>query len=680
MWIAKIELVCFKSYVHQVFTFPPPTENGNIVLIGGMNGFGKTSLLEAIHLCLYGKEAMHWLGRTRENRSYPIFLKNALHHKANAVDQDEKMKVRIEIRKNAEEAFTVSRTWFFKANGDYQEEEVLVTEIADNFSPSRPRQEEELPAILNDRFVPAHLASFFFFDGEEIEKLADPTRFKEVKQSIESLLGVHLLRGVEQRLTSYQQKTRNTEMINVDEIKYQMLSGTVIEQNKRHEDLRQNDDRNKMNLRELEEDREDLIARLASLGGGVEVASVKDIVEKQDKAKNDITECEKKMADLLADKLPFHCVGQARLEALNTQLTAEIERENWEAGRKVMAPQKDVFKQAFTQQALRLTPPLDASQRAELMQIIDATWDSLFHPLPKRCAEKIIHTYLTNLNRQDLLAFMENMPLGAAHVRDILRRKASSERELRELKQQLTRVEGIDADGTLAELKEKLRKVNDDIDRQNIVKGDLARAINGLQNELEQGRKTLAKMEEARARAAGPQSKIAKAQRVRELISALLPKLFGLKTRELSQAVTETYRLLTHKEENQRMTITIDETGESRFFSNDREVPFDRSAGENQLFATALLAGTAKVSGVSAPLVIDTPLARLDSQHRKNLLEFWRRQEPRQVILLTQDEEIDAAAREHLGNAVGKTWLLVHENEDDGAAETIARENQYFWR
>lgn len=54
MWIQKIELSNFKAYQNQVFEFPMPENGKNLVLIGGMNGHGKTTLLEAIYLCLYG--------------------------------------------------------------------------------------------------------------------------------------------------------------------------------------------------------------------------------------------------------------------------------------------------------------------------------------------------------------------------------------------------------------------------------------------------------------------------------------------------------------------------------------------------------------------------------------------------------------------------------------------------
>ncbi|WP_213378402.1 ATP-binding protein [Allochromatium tepidum] len=50
MWISRLELQNFKSYSHQVFNFPRPTNGKHVIVIGGRNGYGKTTLLEALYL------------------------------------------------------------------------------------------------------------------------------------------------------------------------------------------------------------------------------------------------------------------------------------------------------------------------------------------------------------------------------------------------------------------------------------------------------------------------------------------------------------------------------------------------------------------------------------------------------------------------------------------------------
>jgi DNA sulfur modification protein DndD len=119
--------------------------------------------------------------------------------------------------------------------------------------------------------------------------------------------------------------------------------------------------------------------------------------------------------------------------------------------------------------------------------------------------------------------------------------------------------------------------------------------------------------------------------------------------------------------------------GTARLLSaTGQEITFDRSAGENQIFATALIAGLAKVANVKAPLVVDTPLARLDGKHRANILDFWTSDKNRQVILLSQDKEIDAELLRGKTHSIAKTYLLEYDDVGDGIGRTTAKPDAYF--
>lgn len=104
-------------------------------------------------------------------------------------------------------------------------------------------------------------------------------------------------------------------------------------------------------------------------------------------------------------------------------------------------------------------------------------------------------------------------------------------------------------------------------------------------------------------------------------------------------------------------------------------LPPDRlSAGERQLLATSVLWGLARASGRPLPTVIDTPLGRLDSSHRRRLVTHYFPLASHQVILLSTDEEIAGGYFEALKPFVGRAYHLRFDEER--AATTV--EPGYF--
>jgi DNA sulfur modification protein DndD len=98
-------------------------------------------------------------------------------------------------------------------------------------------------------------------------------------------------------------------------------------------------------------------------------------------------------------------------------------------------------------------------------------------------------------------------------------------------------------------------------------------------------------------------------------------------------------------------TTLIDRTG--------AELPKDSlSAGEKQIYAISMLWALARTSERPLPMIIDTPLARLDSEHRANLIERYFPAASHQVILLSTDTEVDLELLEDLGQSVSHTYHL----------------------
>ena len=96
------------------------------------------------------------------------------------------------------------------------------------------------------------------------------------------------------------------------------------------------------------------------------------------------------------------------------------------------------------------------------------------------------------------------------------------------------------------------------------------------------------------------------------------------------------------------------------FDSSGRDVTDYRlSAGESQLFALALITAVGTIVGDRLPLLIDTPLSRLDTRHRESVLDMLSARRS-QTILLTQPEEISARHLSRLKHVLGAALHLVH--------------------
>ena len=93
--------------------------------------------------------------------------------------------------------------------------------------------------------------------------------------------------------------------------------------------------------------------------------------------------------------------------------------------------------------------------------------------------------------------------------------------------------------------------------------------------------------------------------------------------------------------------------------------------GEKQLFAISTIWALREVSGVPMPVIIDTPLGRLDGDHRSNMVQKYLPRASHQVMLLATDTEVDEELLDELNPALSHAYRL---NYDDSVSQTIVEE------
>ena len=149
-----------------------------------------------------------------------------------------------------------------------------------------------------------------------------------------------------------------------------------------------------------------------------------------------------------------------------------------------------------------------------------------------------------------------------------------------------------------------------------------------------------------------------------EYARRLRAKKIGLLERYVGEAV----QTLLHKR-NFIHHISIDpETFEATMYdSNDNEIPRDTlSQGELQMMATSVLWGLARTSGRPLPFMIDTPLARLDAEHRSNLTERFFPLASHQILLFSTDTEIRVDDYTKLRRYVSRSYTIQYDPDSAG--------------
>ena len=138
------------------------------------------------------------------------------------------------------------------------------------------------------------------------------------------------------------------------------------------------------------------------------------------------------------------------------------------------------------------------------------------------------------------------------------------------------------------------------------------------------------------------------------------------KTGVLGKSITQCYKQLANKRNMIDCIIMDPDTLDIRYLDFEaNEVPKDSlSAGEKQLMVIAILWALAICSKKKLPVIIDTPLSRLDSMHRSSLVTTYFPKASDQTIILSTDSEIDQNYYDMMKDFVGDEFTLEYSDEE----------------
>ncbi len=687
MYLTRVKLRNWKLYGgdHE-FSFPEPGRRQNVVLIGAKNGYGKTSLLEAIILGLYGADGLDIVPRAdaggddnRRRLSYRKFIQEARHQLAGRTESDD-AEVELQfIDPNDGRAITIRRTWRFGINGHLLGDGEQVHIEVDGARKIPGRNDD--PADFARRWVaqaalPSHLAHFFLFDGERVQSLANREMAAQVRVGIEGFLGVRLMRDLADDLGSYATKTR-TEVPAAEDSALFELRAELERIDRELSTLHAEEVEHERALEAATRESEQLQTRLASMGGG-SAKNVQRLMDQRGAVEREQRQRTTELTELVGTDFALALTGSRIRQQVRLRLQGEQKLASSLAAIESSRGRIGRFIAALRAAEPAFQPELSQAQDAALAQKIGAAWTSIWHPPEDGCATEFRHAALTEHDRPRIIERLDQAEqLGEDSLATLLDKIRDADIEMKRLQSQINTYAGIESE--LEELSKQLTETSNTAGRYAEKLRDNERRRKALQDDRNQRYAALQQKQALIDRARPFVAKAEVAERLQAVIPKFIDAAVGERVDEIARHMTRAFREMAHKSHVEE--ITIDKDCNVRLLNKrgDDLRTLDQSAGENQIFAFALISAIAQAADVRFPIVIDTPLARLDAAHRTRVLRHFAANAGEQIIFLSQDTEIVGEFKDAIATKIKKTYRIEHEAVPGSASgRAVVREHDYF--
>ena len=677
MYISQIKLRDWKPFTSASFEFPAPEEDRNIILIGAPNGYGKTSLFEAIVLGIFGRNGLPLIARSpfyggdneKLATSYKSFLEKALHQGATAAGRSS-CSVKIIFVDDDDEPLEIQRIWHFTDAGVYrpQDEEVLIftgttrKAVGPSTSSQGNDRADWFREYIAEKLLPFTLAHFFMFDGEQVSVLAEREMSAQVRSGIEGLLGIPVLKTLAKDLRNYAEVRRKDSPKGSDKTMDRLDS----ERQQLDSDLENRVERfAKIEpvLAELREERDRLMRELASFGAGSQ-AQLQEQFEQIKNYERAIDQGHAELEKLMMKDIALALSGMTLRTNLKERLRRETVRDRWESGKNQGDSNLERFIGAVDIGISGINPTLSDAQRNAVLGCTRGAWVNLWYPPPDDCAEDYLHPYLNELERSKVIECLDDLDaLSAPTIVELLNRIAADGDALKHLQEEVTRTETVAPQ--VDKKRERLSQLNHEIEHHHQESEALKREKSALESQMNQKNIELSKLTGQLDQAKPSARRATMAIKVASMVDKIVASAVPSQINAIAGAMTEAHRSMAHKK-GLVERIDIDEHCDVRLFNVDGVDlrSYDLSAGEKQIFTQALISAVSSVSGRGFPMVVDTPLGRLDIKHRKGVLNHLVERR-HQVILLSTNTEVVGEYLRGIAPHVQKKYLMNFERVGD---------------
>ncbi|MEL6675216.1 MAG: DNA sulfur modification protein DndD [Bacteroidota bacterium] len=653
MLIKKLRLENFGVYLgqHDFDLSPGPDPKQNMIGIRGQNGVGKTTILEALQLSVMGALSLDY----RVSQSHlETYLESRIHQsRTKPSEVINQAKVELELQylfAGDPSTFRIQRSWEKVLNGfshslSLLENDTEITEIS----------EKEKELYIRQLISPG-IANLIFFDGEQLQRLnLDGELNKFLAESCRVVFGLHLVEMLEKDLHFYSKKLKTDQKsafaiqdIQQAQSKIDSIKGAILEKEKDLQHLLEDKVERETNILSQE--------KLLAEQGRWEEDAIKEQREKEKSVKIEVEFLSNSLRELAGELLPF-AAAPKMLGKLKARLLSEAEKERYTKAGEVLTEQFEKLSELLRSNKIweKIGVEISTKSQQKLIDAIDKRLKWAHHEQVE-LEEDFIHI-ITEKERQILLSHISNASTSAPknfakQVVKILQLKS----ELTSLRAQLAKVPQKDIlEPLILELKSQSKQL-----------GKVEKAIRDTEEELSKlaFQLTLAERELQNIQTSIKEDesldkRLILTSQTQLLLNEYHKRLLEGNLKKLGAILVEKFNLLCRKENYFDAAIIDSKTFNLSLFRQGQEVDHDYfSAGERQLLALSSLWALREMTRIQLPLVIDTPLGRLDQEHRRSMIEIFFPKVSHQVIVLGTESELDDGLMKTLSPFLTKVFEL----------------------
>lgn len=612
------------------------TNNKPIVLIGGMNGRGKTTFLEAVLLALYGSNSVAYT--ESKKRSYAQYLKSFVNK--NAEDKTCIVELEFEINNGLKENYIVKRAWNSIDKKTNESIFVYKDGVANEFLT------QNWPMFV-ENILPSALSSFFFFDGEKIAEMAVDSSNNQLKNAIRSMLGITVLDVLENDIL------RNIKKINKKDINdksSEVVQELRDEKNQAVKELEEIDVEIEKLAHVLVEDNDKLesLHQLYNAKGGDAVEKKQETMKRRAALKSELLSEENLLREIASNELPLVLVSDL---LSNIKLQA-IDEHNDAVMREAVLQLDDILDEFANEYQGDTKASFDfikyvkkRQQNAQDAPVYSLSDQALFQ------ANNLVEGLLDS---------------SKIEAKRILVEKKKKQKQIGELDSYLSL--DINEKG-LQEVYKSIKKAEGKLIRDQVKMSALEQKRSAANSKVMTTTSEFNKYVEAYLATAESRDSAERTIKYSNMALSILDRyqveLQKRKTDILAETITSCYKKLANKKNLINKIVMEADSLAIKYLSEEgKEVTQDSlSAGEQQLMVISILWALAICSKKKLPVIIDTPLSRLDSLHRTALINTYFPNAGEQTIILSTDSEIDSTYYGLMKENVGDEFTLKYDEK-----------------